>query len=504
MKKVLFIVIDAIATRIVEPAIRDGKLPNMGKLVSAGRMQPRCTAVFPSITPAATASLVTGRYPLEHEIAGNYWYDVRQDQVAYYGDDFWTILNKGLGRFFHDFMISLNYERLKANTLFETIERQGLQTACINFMWIRGDEPHDLNAPFLLKLLPGIEFPDRLSGPRTLLLGDFIADSGAENGFSAPGGLMQRFGFDDESTSAYLLQYARNQKLTDFTLAYFPDNDFDSHKDGPAEALATLEKVDRTLGELFDVWGGHDAMLEELAVFITGDHSQSDLVADESRRSIRLEELLAAFRLTDAGEKWSDGDELMVCPNMRAVQIYLRSDTEENRARVIERLLDEDRVDQVLWDNRDEVASSDGARHWWVATSDRGRLEFWQGMEDVESVTDQHGNRWGCRGDLSALDASAHDGAIRYGAYPNALERIANGPGDMGGDIWATARVGYEFSLPSTELHQHGSHGSLHELDSTSPLIVAGLPNGVSVPSEPRSVDVAKICLDVLGLSESP
>jgi hypothetical protein len=95
-KPVLLAVIDALATRVVLPAFERGDLPNLRRLTELGVMRPESTAIFPSITPAATAALITGGYPRDHGIAGAYWYDSGRDEVAYFGDDFWVILEHAL------------------------------------------------------------------------------------------------------------------------------------------------------------------------------------------------------------------------------------------------------------------------------------------------------------------------------------------------------------------------------------------------------------------------
>jgi hypothetical protein len=69
------------------------------------------------------------------------------------------------------------------------------------------------------------------------------------------------------------------------------------------------------------------------------------------------------------------------------------------------------------------------------------------------------------------------------------------------GDVWATARPGWEFALPRTSPNAGGSHGSLHVLVSLSPLIVAGAPPGVSVPRQARTVNIVPPALGVMGLS---
>jgi predicted AlkP superfamily pyrophosphatase or phosphodiesterase len=60
--KVLLIVIDAATSRVISPAIQTGQLPTMQRLAEAGSLHESVT-MFPSITPAATASIITGHYP---------------------------------------------------------------------------------------------------------------------------------------------------------------------------------------------------------------------------------------------------------------------------------------------------------------------------------------------------------------------------------------------------------------------------------------------------------
>src|SRR5688500_16974208 len=99
-KKVLLIVIDALASRVVRPAMEKGRLPNLQALVNAGWVNWNSTAIFPSITPAATAALVTGGYPIQTGIAGAHFYDHDQHRLHYYGDSIWPVLRKGFANFF--------------------------------------------------------------------------------------------------------------------------------------------------------------------------------------------------------------------------------------------------------------------------------------------------------------------------------------------------------------------------------------------------------------------
>lgn len=80
----------------------------MRRLAEIGDMHQASVTMFPSITPAATSTIITGAYPAEHGIAGASWYDSAREEIAYYGDDFWIIMREGFGRFINDFLLRLS------------------------------------------------------------------------------------------------------------------------------------------------------------------------------------------------------------------------------------------------------------------------------------------------------------------------------------------------------------------------------------------------------------
>src|SRR5687768_7801821 len=94
-KPLILFVIDGFSSRTFFPALERMRLPNLARLVESGYHDAASSAVFPSITPAATASIVTGRHPADHEITGAYWYDPATNEVAYHGDDPAVIVKKG-------------------------------------------------------------------------------------------------------------------------------------------------------------------------------------------------------------------------------------------------------------------------------------------------------------------------------------------------------------------------------------------------------------------------
>lgn len=510
MKPVLLIVIDALSSRVVRPALMENRLPNLRRLRDAATYRGESIAVFPSITPAATSSLITGCYPKDHGISGAYWYVAAEKKVVYFGYDVWAVLRQGIDTYMNDFLLRLNEEHLKADTLFETVEKAGLSAANLNYLVYRGNHQHKLEMPDPLGgvrdaiadfLTDGAE-EAKVPGPQFLYFGDIIRTR-LENGevLSAPGGPFNRFGIQDETTAELLRQMIDKDMLHDFTVAYFPDNDFQSHQDGPEAAVEKLKDTDDELGRVYSHFGGLEQMLAEICVVLTGDHSQSNVVDQSRNPGIRLDELLDTFSVADAGTPMDEEDDLVICPNLRSAQIYFHTPTPNRVQRVIQRLLGDERIDQMLWTG-EILAEEEPGFH--IATRDRGRLHFWHGDGGPQSAHDNYGNMWSWDGDLRAVDGHVDDdeGIVTFGEYPNAFERIAGVLGlDLAGHLWATSQPGYEFSLETTKIHEGGgSHGSLHLLDSISPLWVAGAPDGIDLPDRARAVDIATICKSVLGI----
>jgi hypothetical protein len=231
--KVLLIVIDAATSRVVSPAIKTGQLPTMQRLAEAGRLHESVT-MFPSITPAATTTIITGQYPAQSGIVGASWYDEASESVAYFGDDFWVIAREGFRAFLSDFLVGLNGNRLKAPTLFQQVERAGKTALCLNYLIFKGDVEHTVKIPGLLRaMLPGAARTEVIHGPSVLCLGDFVATRTMRGTpLVDKGGMSHRFGMDDASTGELLVEVAEDRAFADFNVAYFADNDYRSHEIG--------------------------------------------------------------------------------------------------------------------------------------------------------------------------------------------------------------------------------------------------------------------------------
>lgn len=496
--KVLLVVIDGAAPRVVGPAIQTGRLPVLQQLVEAGAYSDTCTTIFPSITPAATTSIITGEYPAASGILGASWYDESTHDVAYYGDDFWVAARQGFREFLDDFLMRLNGDRLVAPTLFEIVERAGLHAGCLNYLIFKGLHDHEIIVPPAFRLLPGVRRKETVRTPSIIAIGDFLTTRTMRGKpLDDVGGILHRFGMDDASTSQMLLEIAEDKLFPDFTVAYFADNDFRSHEVGAHAALEVVEKVDRGLGAAFEMYGGLDKVLQDMYVIVTSDHGHVDVLADRNRSVICLDKSLEHFNQARLGKPWKAGDEIMVCPNMRATQVYFRNPTAPALRRAIAASLATPGVDHVIY----RGADVDGLPDHYFAESSVGALEFWRAGTGAAHARDGFGSTWSWKGDLAVIDARVEDGEFIYDSYPNAFERIAGILAhELSATLWVTAKPGWEFEVPGGSAHVGGSsHGGLHALESYCPLIVAG-PERLSLPKHIRTIDVAPLCLDLIGL----
>ena len=499
MKRVLLLVVDALTGPLLLQELNNGRYPHFNMLRQAGVVREQCLSIFPSITHAALSSIVTGKYPADHGVVGSHWFNLKEEKVVYFSGSFGMMLQMGVGNFFREFLLDLNNDYLQAPTIFQALERDGRKTACVNFPLYRGDVPHQVNMPLLLQWLPGLPASTTLMGPQILLLGDVLANAADLEIAATYTGVTNWFGFTDQNTSDLLQQLAAKDEFPDFTLAYFPDNDETSHRNGPVYAHQQLGHLDEALERLFTLYGGLESFLEQFMVVITGDHSQSATLAEANEEKIDLIQVLSEAQLAKAGQPWQDADDIMPCPNLRAAQLYFRNTDPEWVASICQSLLNDKRIDQLIY-RADLFDEGEG----YVVRNSNGRLHFWRAAEREAMATDHYGNSWAWEGDLAVVDGRVHRHLITFPDYPNAFERLA-GALDCAcsGHLWMTAKIGHEFVVPGvTPFPGGGSHASLHRLDSQPPLFVAGAPPHLTIPEQPRIIDVFGICQACLQTAE--
>jgi hypothetical protein len=463
VKKLVLAVIDAMKPAMLERAIAAGRAPTLQLLVEHGHHVDDCVAAFPSVTPVCAASIATGTQPHEHEIPSMNWYHRGEARYIEYGTSFKASQAFGLKQSLTDTIYNMNLEHLSKDvlTVFERLDDADVRTAGTTYLMYRGRHRHEVSADTALTRIAGTIFRHAVYGPKELFYADIFASrrTPCRSQLGLPGIRDQHTGCVGE----YLVE----NDLFDFLLFSLPDNDTHSHKNGPFAQVDSLAAADRQLERLMAPAGGPEAFLEDHAVIVCSDHSQSRVEAEI--------DLFAALDdvgvLPAARSRANDGAQIAVCPNSRAAQVYVldRDRRRELVPRVVETLLDVEGVDLVLTltDHPDGEASIRGARG-----GGRKELRFMPGGD----LEDARGGRWHAEGDLDLLALRVADGRIASETYPDALARAWSALRTRtSGEVLASAKPGYEFLDWGGAHHVGGgSHGSLHANDSLGSLLWCG------------------------------
>jgi hypothetical protein len=489
-KKVVLVVIDAMAPAMMEQAIAAGEAPAIARIMQEGTYVRECVSPFPSVTPVCAATITTGVGPDQHGIPAMNWYHRAEGRYVEYGSSFTASRRHGVVRSLTDTVYRMNGEHLShdISTVFETLDDADVRTAGTTYLIYRGRYPHETSDESPLARVAGSRvsaFGRSVMGPRELFYADLYASqrTGCRSTLGMPGVRDQHTG----CVGAYLAE----RDLYDFMLFSLPDNDAWSHRHGPDAQVTSIAAADKQLMRLMDSVGGPDAFLADNAVIVCSDHAQVtieaaigviDAFADFSVAAPRRlrDNVLDGARSLDvaAARDWegtvarlrdqpraSEG-EIAVCPSMRSAQVYVLDEDrrEELIPRVVRVLSTLEGVDLTMWQDGSEAV---------IRGAGGGELRFRPGT----GVSDQRVMSWDITGDLAVLGGRIEAGRFVSPDYPNALARVwsalhcANG-----GDVLASAGPGHEFIDWGGAHHiGGGSHGSLHASDSFASLVFCGL-----------------------------
>jgi hypothetical protein len=479
--RVVFIVIDGMGTEAFEQAVASGRAPALSFLRNNSAYVRDSVAMFPTITPPATASLLTGEVPARHGIPGMCWYDRESQRFVNYGQSPRAAAVQGLKRTVRDFLVNMNSRHLSSNvrTLHEQLDEMGHSTASVNFMVFRGPFEERLEPNLWHRIfLPWRRMPEALSGPKEHYFADIITGPS-----DACGSVLRVRGYEKRlaATDAYAACVTRDlleQNAADMILFYLHENDHLSHRLGPESQIDNLGEADRHIAEVLDTFGSWEETLDRVGFVVTADHSQSP-VSDENERILDIGEVLEGFEQVRPGkrEKFEDKD-IAVCGNGRVAFVYLNESRRSPLLQgVIDALLECKGIDQVMW--------RDGSNY--CVRSEHGFMRFEQANGD--GVIDERGNSWGVVGDLGVVSGVVEKKLVRTPEYPLALWRIKSAL-DLSriGEIVATIKLTWECKdLAGGDHRGGGDHASLHAQDS----IVPFLSTLTSPPLHPATVDVA-------------
>jgi type I phosphodiesterase/nucleotide pyrophosphatase len=483
--KLVLVVVDAMKPAMLERAISTGRAPAMQALKERGHYRPDCVAAFPSVTPVCAASIATGEGPDRHAIPSMNWFHRRDGRYVEYGTSFGASRTFGIRRSLTDTIYNMNGEHLSAETptVFEHLDDADIRTAGTTYLMYRGRHEHQPNVDTALARLATQVFRKPVQGPREFFYADLFASrrTGCKATLGMPGLRDRHSG----CVAAYLMEH----DLFDFLLLSLPDNDTYSHRNGPSAQVTSLAEADRQLERMMHAGGGPDAFLEEHAVIVCSDHSQSQVEAE-----VDLFEAFDGFEVLPPDAAKADEREIALCPASRYAQVYIldRDDEEDLRRRVIRTALALEGVDLVVHrtDHPDGEAS---------VRSGRGELRFTPGGD----LVDLRGSRWSVEGDLAALELTVEDGRVSSAIYPDALGRIWSALRcRQSGSVLLSAAPGYEFTDWGGSVHLGGgSHGSLHANDSHGVLLWAGTDMAADDRDQWALRDVTPMVLDHFGVA---
>jgi predicted AlkP superfamily pyrophosphatase or phosphodiesterase len=469
-------VIDSIKPEMLDQAIDEGRAPALAALCERGTYIRDCISTFPSVTPVASAAIATGTGPGEHHIPSMNWFHRGEERYIEYGSSFPATRAFGVVRSLFDTVYNMNMAHLSRarKTVFEHLDDAGLRTACTTYLIYRGRTRHDPSGESVYRRIGEVlQFRHPVYGARELFYADLFdsRNTGCTSALGLPGQRDRHTG----CVGAYLVE----NDLFDFLLFSLPDNDTHSHKVGPEGQVRSIAEADRALERIMHVAGGVDAFLEEHAVIVMSDHSQTKV-----QERLNLADVFSSWRVLVPADPAPVEAEIAVCPSARSAMVYVLdpAEREELVKQVIEALEGVDGVELV-------ITRQDGEA---LVRSARGELRFAPG----DQLVDGRGKSWSVDGEQGVLGLEIGDGRVTSDDYPDALGRLWSAlECPHAGDVLVSASPGFEFvDWGGADHVGGGSHGSLDRDDSAGVLMVCGMD--VPEREEWSIADVAPLVLD--------
>src|SRR6478609_9081238 len=274
-KKLILTYVDSLRTDMLLRAVAEGRAPTFGALIERGVLVPDCVSSFPSVTPVASAEMVTGLGGDGHWISGMNWYHRLERRYVEYGSSLEASRAFGVFRTLYDLVYNMNLAHLNPGieTAFERLDDADLRTACTPFLIYRGRHRHQVSLEGLLRRAveaTRLKFRHHTWGPGELFYGDLYASRDVPcKSTSIPG---SRDGY-----SACCAAELVRAGAFDFLLFSLADNDNYSHRHGPEATVESISRADDNMRELVDAGGGVDAFLEDHALIVVADHAQTDV-----------------------------------------------------------------------------------------------------------------------------------------------------------------------------------------------------------------------------------
>ena len=405
------------------------------------------------MTPVASAAIATGCGPGEHHIPSMNWYHRGEERYVEYGSSFQATRAFGVVRSLYDTVYNMNMAHLTRahRTVFEHLDDAGLRTACTTWLIYRGRTRHDPSGTSVYRrIAEAAQFRHPVYGRRRALLRRPIRLAQHRLHVGARDARAAR----PAHAAAWAPTWSSTTCSTSCSSRY-PTTTPTPTRPGPDGQVRSIAEADRALDRIVQVAGGVEAFLEEHAVIVMSDHSQTTVEAP-----INLADAFADARVLGPSDPAPTEAELAVSPAARSAMVYA---------------LDESRRERAGGGRRRDAARGRGSGPGRRArggrggrpTAARGELRFAPGGD----LRRPRGRTWRVEG------RSAPRWTWTAATYPDALNRLWSAlECPHSGDVLASAAPGYEFvDWGGADHVGGGSHGSLHRDDSEGVLLLCGV-----------------------------
>jgi predicted AlkP superfamily pyrophosphatase or phosphodiesterase len=366
-RRVVYIVIDGMRTDAFEQAAASGKAPALTFLRERSHYVRDTVAAYPSITPCATATLITGETPDRHGIPGQCWFDREEQRVVNYGQGPRLAFLEKATEVATDLFFNMNNRHLSRDvlTLHESLEDLGVPTASTNFLVHRGRHEQRIDPNILEKFfIRGDHRDEPVLGPKEHYFADVVSGPTAacQEGLGVRG-KAKRIKATDEWASCVVRELLEKD-AADMIVFYLHENDHISHNEGTDTQFDNVVRSGEHIGNVLEALGSWERTVEEVGFVLTSDHGQTPVIKDDDH-FVDLDDVLEDFDIVQPkrdNPDSLDGHDLVQCGNGRSGSVYLN---EERRGTLLgpvaKTLKEHDGIDQVLW--RDE--------EWRVVSADR-------------------------------------------------------------------------------------------------------------------------------------
>lgn len=479
-KKVILINIDTLMSAPLEEAVQTGKAPALQYLMKHGQYFSQMVSSYPTMSVTIDSSLLTGTYADKHQIPGLSWFDITENEFINYGTGLREAYKLGASKVITNMLYRLNNQDLNKDTetIFEALSKKGLKSASINSFVYRGNTPHFLHLPKLVRAFTGIDEKDwKTKAP-------FLFSLGSLSKFQRWSVVPQMFASTYKHTARELRYLIKKKLLPSFTICMFQDLDIRIHFKGPRDKKG-ISRIDQELQKVLNLFPSWDAALRDNIWIVIGDNGHSPTGSSYKKYIIDVRKLLSRYRIARIKRGVKKTDQIAICVNQRMAYIHLLYPTLTYMA-VASQLQRDERINIIAWKNNDEVIVVSGNRD--------GELRY----KPEGKYVDQYNQSWTIQGELDLLHLRKNkDNNIEYGDFPDALARLYGAVNShQGRYIVINAIPGCDFKAESTPFHLAGAaHGSLHRQETYVPLIIAGTKKE---PKYTRIVDLKDFILDIL------